>query len=522
MLFAAFYALLRLTGLATRAAVAHGPSVVQALLAASTDLHVYWLGQRVGGEALGKWALAFQLTNWFTWYASVRTFSSSLEAALLVPAVYHWLSVVENATTTTARKDKKPLSAAAVSCEERVALVLGALAIAVRPTAVFAWVPLGLWRLLKTRPADVPVYLLREVVPCTGLVFGASVLLDSYCYRLLSPSRQEWAWVVTPLNFLRINLFKGVAAHYGSHPFHWYFTLGALTVLTTQLPFIVQALRRALALRAASSAFFLLALVLLAYPLGLSLSPHKEFRFLLPLLPLASVLGAHVAVHETLPYLSSFPLLSPRKTKKARASGRPSLLLLLALLVTQAPVAVYFSRVHQRGPIDVMAYLAHRLANMPPGTNTHVHIDFLMPCHATPWTTHLHVPAFFASSSSSSSTLTLKHLDCSPLVHEQLQQLTETESFLADPLGFATQLYGEWGWSSSSRWLGMGTGAPLPDFIVAFGSAAKEMETFLVSRKGYDVEATLFHSAFKGDVDSPRHEDSIVIFARRPAITWLV
>ena len=162
-----------------------------------------------------------------------------------------------------------------------------------------------------------------------------------------------------------------------------------------------------------------------------------------------------------------------------------------------------------------------------------VRIDFLMPCHATPWTTHVHVPAFFSSSSSSlplslpPGRLLLHHRDCFPTLQGGSSQLpaTATDEFLLDPLGYATQRYGEKSSSSSSSSSssnssgGVKGASPslppsfLPEYIVAFGSAAKEMEKFLVSVKGYQVDATLYHSSFKGDVDSPRHEDSIVVFA---------
>jgi len=591
LLFTAFYALLQSTGLATRAAVAYGPSVVvQALLTATTDLHVYWLGKRVvatheeggggggggreggGGEAVGRWALFFQCTNWFMWYAGVRTFSSSFEMALLVPAVYHWLTLVDFMTKNKGGREEAAylLPAGTVSWEEPLALVLGALSIIVRPTAVFAWVPLGLWRLYHTRFADLPRYLLMVVLPWTGLVFVGNVLLDSYCYSLLpslgadpSTSFRDWL-VLTPLNFLRINLVADVASQYGTHPFHWYFTLGALTVLTTHLPFLLLGLRRAFSRSSspfsssAATSLWLLAFVVIIYPLGLSLSPHKEFRFLLPVIPLAFVLAGAATVNDILPSSSSSSPSSPtpssshspnKRNRRRHKKRHPFLLPVLLLVLTHAPVALYFSRVHQRGPIDVMSYLSARLEadvqleqrqqqeqkqERAKGAREgrDVRIDFLMPCHATPWTTHMHVPAFFSSSSSYSSSppslphrrLLLQHLDCSPNLHGHASQATATDEFLLDPLGYATQRYGEksGGGSSSSSGGGLkGTSSSLPsslapslpDYIVAFNSAAREMEKFLVSVKGYQVDAMLFHSAFKGDVDSPRHEDSIIVFA---------
>ena len=350
--------------------------VVQSLLTATTDLHVYWLGKRVvaaegggggrevgkaEGEAVGRWALFFQCSNWFMWYAGVRTFSSSFEMALLVPAVYHWLSLA-NSTSMTKKggmegaREAAYLPAGSVSWEEPLALVLGALSIVVRPTALFAWLPLGLWRMYHTRFADLAKYLCLVVLPWTGLVFVGNVLLDSYCYSLLpslgagpSSSSSSWDWlVITPLNFLRINLVADVASQYGTHPVHWYFTLGGLTVLTTHLPFLLLGLRRAFSpssslspfSSAAATSLWLLALVVVICPLGLSLSPHKEFRFLLPVLPLAFVLAGTATVNDILPsspfspppFSSRSPSSSPsRRNRREKAERGPFLLLALLL-----------------------------------------------------------------------------------------------------------------------------------------------------------------------------------------------
>jgi hypothetical protein len=159
-------------------------------------------------------------------------------------------------------------------------------------------------------------------------------------------------------------------------------------------------------------------------------------------------------------------------------------------------MAWYFSRVHQRGPLDVMAYLAKRISNAgpdPPAANAKapVRVDFLLPCHATPWTAHLHVPAAYQR-------LRLRHLDCGP--EARARGDGETDAFVADPLRFAVSLYDE-------------QRAPIPDFVVAFASAAAALEGYLAG-KGLRREASFFYSAYQGDVDSAGREDSLVVFGR--------
>lgn len=142
--------------------IASSASNEQAIFAAVADLYVYHLGLRVfSSQSLARWALFMQLSNWFNFYCLVRTFSSSLEASLAAPAVYHWLSTTSYLTKARqGKKDEKTAAAKAgllllppraISCEERVALMLGALCVIIRPTAIFLWIPLGLWRLWYTR-----------------------------------------------------------------------------------------------------------------------------------------------------------------------------------------------------------------------------------------------------------------------------------------------------------------------------------------------------------------------------------
>lgn len=460
------------------------------------------------------------------------------------------------------RTQQAALPPHAVSWEERLSLALGAVAVLVRPTAVFFWVPLGLWRLRHTGGGlgGRVVYLLREALPIgLGVLLGGA-LVDSWCYAQLlggqgaAPSwwGRDAALVVAPWRFLRFNLLEvltvlasaplqpnpsirpplcsnpapirpthtqGKARLYGTHPWHWYFSQGLPTVLATQLPFLLLGLRRLLLATPATdsppTALRLAAWALLAYPIGLSLSPHKEFRFLLPILPLASLLGAYGLAPFLLFRPSSRPAASspgrPRTRRSARqqeeqqqaqeqqgpgAARWAAVGVVGALLLVQAPMAWYFSRVHQRGPLDAMAYLAERIGDAGPDpaaadAKGPVRVDFLLPCHATPWTAHLHVPAAYQR-------LRLRHLDCGP--EARARGDGETDAFLADPLRFAVSLYDE-------------QRAPTPDFVVAFASAAAALEGYLAG-KGLRREASLFYSAFKGDVDSAGWEDSLVVFGR--------
>jgi phosphatidylinositol glycan class B len=88
-------------------------------------------------------------------------------------------------------------------------------------------------------------------------------------------------WVCAPWNYLEQNIFKGVAASFGTEPWYWYFTTGAEKLIP---PFSLLVLPGFLILP------FLKKERLLGWGCGLfilghALVGHKEWRFLFPLAP---------------------------------------------------------------------------------------------------------------------------------------------------------------------------------------------------------------------------------------------
>ena len=55
-------------------------------------------------------------------------------------------------------------------------------------------------------------------------------------------------------------------------------------------------------------------------------------------------------------------------------------ILIAGLILTNLPVALYTSLIHQRGVIDVTLYLHDEAA-----TSSNMSVVFLMPCHSTPY-----------------------------------------------------------------------------------------------------------------------------------------
>ena len=64
-------------------------------------------------------------------------------------------------------------------------------------------------------------------------------------------------------------------------------------------------------------------------------------------------------------------------------SGWKAKLLLLFLAVTNIPLALYTSTIHQKGTVDVMDYIQVESGKLR--SDSDMSVLFLMPCHSTPF-----------------------------------------------------------------------------------------------------------------------------------------
>jgi phosphatidylinositol glycan class B len=275
----------------------------------------------------------------------------------------------------------------------------------------------------------------RSAVPCrcaflnfspdnfSSAVLGCSVVSDRLYYKV---------WTFPPLRFLYFNIAQSLAVFYGRNRTDYYLTEGLPLLLTTALPFALIGLWRSVSaqpLRASPSpekeprVLTRLAWISLVMIAALSLISHKEVRFLYPILPFLHVLAAG-------PLSQFFPSQSTRARK----------LILTLLLVINVTIAGYASQVHQRGVIDVLSYLRHkheahnRLSMLVAGVGnetskphvTNTTVAFLMPCHSTPWRSHLIYPEIGAWA-----------LTCEPPLNVPLSErsayLDEADQFYIQP-----------------------------------------------------------------------------------------
>lgn len=245
-------------------------------------------------------------------------------------------------------------------------------------------------------------------------------------------------WTFPPLRFLYFNIAQSLAVFYGSNDWHYYISQGYPLLLTTLLPAALIGLYTTLTARKSTVGDSLqtairaqLATVCLVMPFVLSLISHKEVRFIYPLLPCLHILAAPPLVQFFYPAIYS----------PAYARYTPRMLILIFLVLVNVVIALYTTLYHASGTIKVLSYLrqqhqTHSASITKRGTDstseTGISAGFLMPCHSTPWRSHLVYP-----------TINAWALSCEPPIDLNATQKAvyrdEADQFYDDPDQFLHQ-----------------------------------------------------------------------------------
>lgn len=388
------------------------PCVLQALLSAYADYRFYiW--------TRNKWALFTLCTNWYWYYCAPRTLLNTLETSLTTIAlsIFPWRD--------SGSRSIRYLWIVAFLCS-------------IRPTAAVIWTPLCLYHVFTATTSR--VVLLFRYAGIGIIVLATSTLVDSICHG---------DFVITPLEFLKANIFNQVGSFYGSEPLLWYFFAGMPVLLGVHcLTFATGAWK---ALRhPAKFHRQVVMLVAIGWTVAVYSSiDHKEFRFILPLLPLFTCLSA-----QGIFLLNS--ALSPLKRK--------SLMVIIAL--SNLLPGIYFCLIHQRGSLDVMKILHRETVD---ARYYDVDILFLTPCHATPFYSHLH------------SNVTMRFLTCEPNLKGMVDYVDEAAEFFATPMLWLNKNYLE------------AKDTQLPSHVVLFDKLAPDILKFLDQ---YEQIAKLFYAHF--------------------------
>ncbi|TFB02265.1 GPI mannosyltransferase 3 [Trichoderma ghanense] len=435
-------------GSAIRSAiVVAAPRVLQALIAALGDWYTWHLAAHVYGSDsnVSFFALFMQLLNPWQWYCSTRTFSNSLETTLTVMALSYWPWQLLGVAPYSIKENSAPFNVLRGKLWRlRASLCLAALAVVLRPTNVLIWLTIVFLALTRislqgNSPLSLSTVavLFREAILCGSLVVGISVLADRLYFGF---------WTFPPYNWLNFNISKSLAVFYGRNPWHYYLLQGIPLLCTTSLPFVIPALFKPASKTAAQANILrTLSCTVLTTVVALSLISHKEVRFIYPLLPALSVLAApraasfFTSVPKTSPPPSissaaqiSAPQLSGTKSptvRRARLRNKPLLLTALGINVL---LAGYLSFLHQPAPLTVLSFLRKQYERIHPSAVRLAHAThyssplplpnataadpnhealfalFLMPCHSTPWRSHLVYPGLSAYA-----------LTCEPPLHTQ-------------------------------------------------------------------------------------------------------
>ncbi|CBF85606.1 hypothetical protein AN1811.2 [Aspergillus nidulans FGSC A4] len=267
--------------------------------------------------------------------------------------------------------------------------------------------------------------LAREALICGSSVLAVSTVVDRFFYGF---------WTFPPLRFLYFNVAQSLAAFYGRNDWSYYASQGYPLLLTTALPFTLVGLYRTLKTppkleKQKGSILVQLASISLAMPATLSVITHKEVRFIYPLLPALHILSASPLVEFFIPALTT--------TNREYISRR---LTLIFLLWANVAIAIYTTLFHASGVISVLSYIReqhqiHGTANIPslpkesPASYGGITTGFLMPCHSTPWRSHLVEPTIHAWA-----------LSCEPPVgltaEEKAAYRDEADQFYDNPTQF--------------------------------------------------------------------------------------
>ncbi|KAL4864728.1 hypothetical protein BDV12DRAFT_8103 [Aspergillus spectabilis] len=455
------------------------PGITQAVIAAVGDFYTWKLARYVYKDRSHEsWAtLALTIVSPWQWFCSTRTLSNCLETTLTIVALYLWPWECANSSSRSPASNKqgagiftalytwlrervvglyrappnfatlKNVRAADIFSGAksrfralvdsttntniqgvgilrlRVCLALTAVACILRPTNVLIWLVLASVALYRSAWRE-RLILAREALLCGSSILFSTFFLDRFFYGF---------WTFPPLHFWHFNVAQSLAIFYGRNDWSYYATQGYPLLLTTALPFTLVGLYRTLTLspwraEGKSSILAQLACVSVAMPAFLSLITHKEVRFIYPLLPALHILSASPLAGYFLPAIVS-------------TEGRftPRRLILIFLLLVNGVIASYTTLIHGSGVISVLSYLRdqHQAHGMTttwtvPGQGASyggITAGFLMPCHSTPWRSHLVEPSIHAWA-----------LSCEPPVNlppeEKAVYRDEADQFYDSPIHF--------------------------------------------------------------------------------------
>ena len=443
LLFAFPYKVLQVLGLDSVFLLKFVPRLIQGGLSALSELLFYLTVKNLFGATTAAYSLFCFVTSWFWWYCQTRTLINTFETNIVCIALYFYSKHALPSKKVTIRKTGNKF----LSKHFNFVVIAAVVGFYVRPTSASVWLPLFsiyLLQIYKNYSFSLCFKVTLNILTKALVVFAFLALVDRICYG---------EWVSVHLNFLFFNLIDNKGTFYGEHPWHWYFTQGLPVVFSIHLLFCIYGfwlyesnVENQAKSNTVQQHFLLIfkssiTTTLLLY----SIPGHKEFRFILVLMPFVSFYSGH-----------AISTLNKKYSK------------LCLLLVSNVLAALYFGLEHQRAP----SMLLDQLYKLKPEPNEQT--LFLMPCHSTPFYSHLHLPT------------RLKFITCEPDLENTPGYKDESVLFYEDPNKWLESEYR----SSFDNCSEVG----LPNYIVLYDVLYDKLyETF--STCYYDCYKTL-HTLF--------------------------
>lgn len=334
--------------------------------------------------------------------------------------------------------------------------IVGLLAF-IRPTSIITWLPICIHHIRKSRYTVWELLIKRYLV--IGLILSSALIaIDSFYHGSL---------LIVPIEFFKVNVLEGIGSFYGSHPFYWYFTSGFPAVLgISVIPFYLAVFDAIKSWNDSKSRQVILMSIIFTI-FVYSFLPHKEFRFLLQILPLCLFIVST--------FLSEWSRTKATATVWVVAS---------VVLVANVIPAGYLGFVHQQGTIKVMDKIVDIAQNYKTNEGRPPKVFFMMPCHSTPFYSHVHV------------NISMRFLTCEPNFKNEPNYLDEADKFYEEPMK----------WIRSH--LPVHPVSALPTHLVVFDSLAPKIGDFLSIYKPLEY---FFHSDY---LLSSRGGKNILIYER--------
>ncbi|KAJ2402181.1 glycosylphosphatidylinositol anchor biosynthesis [Coemansia sp. RSA 2559] len=415
----------------------------------------------------------------------VRPLVNSTETALTAAAFALWPWSSNTAAVLSEKKDKKkqqqqqpkrPPTRPYDDLESLPkALGFAALSCIVRPTSGVVWLA-ACTLLVFRRDHAWPVRRALRVAK-TALCVGSIALPAMLVIDRLGYGR----WVFPPYQFYRFNVQQGLAAWFGKSHVLYHFYASVPVLFTSMLPLVLHGIYIARTSRRVSIEPALLAAAVLVL---FSLVSHMEYRFVYPLLPIG-FMYAGVSIDALAGHLQTSASDGRHERKKAkRVSVRA---MLIYLFITNIPAILYVDLVHQRGVVDVFKYLRRNAS----GSGESV-VGFLMPCHSTPFYSHMHrnIPMWF--------------LSCEPPLEKSAMRshYWEANDFEQNPADFVRDIF------SSHPQTGERVKRERPSHLVLYARMADKIRQEL-GNLGYEESARFFNTHFSPDL---RRSGDVVVF----------